>query len=192
MINAVTRENYIDALLDHDEGPCFCHSTRFWDTSCRSSCIMLHFQPQYASPRLRSSTSNASSGHELSAVVAPELQNLTADDVDILGAVIQRAGPSATTFFTVFKAYSDVLRERGLDPQEVVYYGKLLKLGTMKGRNWGEKWEMVRTQRNYVRYSLIPVFSIKLKAILACCNFSFRRDVRLGCRNPALTTGALG
>lgn len=78
--------------------------------------------------------------------VAPELQNLTPGDIEILDAVIKRAGPSATTFFTIFKAYSDVLNERGLDPQEVVYYGKLLKLGTLKGKNWGDKWEMVKTQ----------------------------------------------
>lgn len=78
--------------------------------------------------------------------VAPELQHLTAGDIDILDAVIRQAGPTANTFFTIFKAYSDVLKERGLDPQEVVYYGKLLKLGTLKGKNWGDKWEAVKAQ----------------------------------------------
>lgn len=35
-----------------------------------------------------------------------------------------------------------------MDPQhEVVYYGKLLKLGTLRGKNWGEKWEMVKGQQ---------------------------------------------
>ncbi|KAF8902076.1 hypothetical protein CPB84DRAFT_1746800 [Gymnopilus junonius] len=105
---------------------------------------MSRFQPTRASsPLIRSSTISSSTR---SAIVAPELQNLSVEDIDILDAVIQRAGPNATTFFNIFKAYSDVLNERGLDPQEVVYYGKLLKLGTLKGKNWGEKWESVKAQ----------------------------------------------
>ncbi|KAG6879521.1 hypothetical protein C0992_001854 [Termitomyces sp. T32_za158] len=76
----------------------------------------------------------------------PELTGLLPEDIDLLDAVIDRAGPSATTFLSVFKAYNDVLRDRGLDPQEVVYYGKLLKLGTMKGKNWGDKWDAVKAQ----------------------------------------------
>ncbi|KAF5315974.1 hypothetical protein D9611_004637 [Ephemerocybe angulata] len=78
--------------------------------------------------------------------LAEELRDLSQDDVELLDTVVQRAGPSATTFLTVFKAYSEVLTDRGLDPHEVVYYSKLLKLGTMKGRNWGEKWSRVKTQ----------------------------------------------
>jgi protein SFI1 len=113
---------------------------------------MHRFQPTRASPPIKelapasSSYSISESGHEL----VPELQHLSPSDIDILDAVIQRAGSAATTFFTIFKAYSDVLQERGLDPQEVVYYGKLLKLGTLKGRNWGEKWEMVKAQAGKV------------------------------------------
>ena len=101
---------------------------------------MSRFQPTRASsPPSRNLVLTDSS-------IAPELQNLSLQDIEIIDAVIQRAGPSATTFFNVFKAYSDVLNERGLDPQEVVYYGKLLKLGTLKGKNWGEKWESVKGQ----------------------------------------------
>ncbi|KAG5646652.1 hypothetical protein DXG03_002642 [Asterophora parasitica] len=81
-----------------------------------------------------------------SAASVPELSNLTCDEISLLDAVIDRAGPSATTFLTVFKAYNDVLSERGLDSHEVVYYGKLLKLGTMKGKNWGDKWSAVKAQ----------------------------------------------
>jgi protein SFI1 len=103
-------------------------------------------QLQRLAPLLRSTNSNASSAHEAAGHTAPELQNLTAQDIDIIDAVIERAGSSATTFFSVFKAYSEVLKQRGLDPQEVVYYGKLLKLGTLKGKNWGEKWEVVKEQ----------------------------------------------
>jgi protein SFI1 len=70
-------------------------------------------------------------------------------DVELLDSVIERASPTATTFLPVFKAYNDILQERGIDPHEVVYYGKLLKLGTLKGKNWGDKWEMVKLQHGY-------------------------------------------
>jgi protein SFI1 len=83
-----------------------------------------------------------------SAGPVPELTGLTPTDVDILDSVIQRAAQT-TTFLSVFKAYNDVLLERGLDPHEVVYYGKLLKLGTLKGKNWGDKWNMVKLQHRY-------------------------------------------
>ncbi|KAG6911480.1 hypothetical protein DXG01_014554 [Tephrocybe rancida] len=79
----------------------------------------------------------------------PELSGLSPEEIDLLDAVIERAGPSATAFLSVFKAYNDVLRERGLNPQEVVYYGKLLKLGTMKGKNWGDKWNAVKSQYSH-------------------------------------------
>lgn len=86
-----------------------------------------------------------------SAVSAPELSSLTPDQIDFIEAVISRASPSATTFLTVFKAYNDVLNDRGLDPaNEVVYYGKLLKLGTLKGKNWGDKWDSVKERCGYV------------------------------------------
>jgi protein SFI1 len=86
-------------------------------------------------------------------ISAPDLAKLTTDDVDLIDAVIDRAGPEANTFLTIFKAYNDVLQDHGLDPQEVVYYGKLLKLGTLKGRNWGEKWNMVKLQHGYTATS---------------------------------------
>ncbi|KAG6854332.1 hypothetical protein C0991_008227 [Blastosporella zonata] len=76
----------------------------------------------------------------------PELTDLSPSEIDLLDTVIDRAGPSSTTFLGVFKAYNDVLHERGLNPQEVVYYGKLLKLGTMKGKNWGDKWNAIKSQ----------------------------------------------
>jgi len=86
-----------------------------------------------------------------STVVVPELRNLARNDLEFIEAVIQRAGPMATTFPVVFKAYNGVLKERGMDSGEVRYYGKLLKLGTMKGKNWGEKWEAVKSQQIQVR-----------------------------------------
>ena len=82
-------------------------------------------------------------------VAVPELSGLNSEDIELIEAVISRAGAAATTFLPVFKAYSDVLHERGLDQHEVVYYGKLLKLGTLKGRNWGEKWNLVKLQNGH-------------------------------------------
>lgn len=111
---------------------------------------MHRFQPTRASP-IRSSALSNSTRTEPSVAVAPELEHLSPEDIDILDAVIDRAGPSATTFFKIFKAYSDVLKERGLDPQEVVYYGKLLKLGNLKGKDWAEKWRVVKAQATLVR-----------------------------------------
>lgn len=111
------------------------------------------FQPTRASPPLRlakpTHVPSAPPSIDLSVissstVVVPELLNLAPDDIDFIEAVIHRAGPLATTFPLVFKAYNDVLKEWGMDAGEVRFYGKLLKLGTMKGKNWGEKWEAVK------------------------------------------------
>lgn len=85
----------------------------------------------------------------ISAVSVPELAGLTPEDVEIIDQILNRAGPTATTFLMVFKAYNDVLQERGLDPHEVLYYGKLLKLGTLKGRNWQDKWGAIKEQYGY-------------------------------------------
>ena len=127
---------------------------------------MHRFQPARASSPGRAHAPDSSAITDLTqsanGTVAPELQHLSADDVDILDAVIKRAGPSATTFFTIFKAYSDVLNDRGLDPQEVIYYGKLLKLGTLKGKNWGDKWEMVKAQLVQVSCNLAGFANYKL------------------------------
>lgn len=88
-------------------------------------------------------------GSRASAPSVPELAGLSTFDVEVLDAIIERAGPEASTFLTVFKAYSDILQERGLDPHEVLYYGKLLKLGTLKGQSWGDKWAMIKAQHGY-------------------------------------------
>lgn len=78
--------------------------------------------------------------------LSPELAALTPDEVDFIDAVMQRASPAATTL-TVFKVYNELLKERGVDPdQETVLYNKLLKILTIKGKNWGEKWDIVKRQ----------------------------------------------
>ncbi|KAI8998736.1 Sfi1 spindle body protein-domain-containing protein [Trametes punicea] len=78
------------------------------------------------------------------------LVGLSPEEIDFIDEVISRAPATASTFLTIFKAYNDVLQERGLDPQnEVVYYGKLLKIGTLKGKSWADKWSMVKEQQGY-------------------------------------------
>lgn len=117
---------------------------------------MSRFKPTRASPPLRSALKNPSvaatedilNHSRSSGCSAPELAALSAEEIEFIDTVIQKAGPSATTFLTIFKAYNDTLHERGLDPQhEVVYYGKLLKLGTLKGKDWRQKWETVKLQQ---------------------------------------------
>lgn len=115
------------------------------------STISHSFSSAPAVPSTTVSAPGRSDRSRSSAVSAPELANLTPDQIDFIDTVISRASPSATTFLTVFKAYNDVLHDRGLDPQhEVVYYGKLLKVGTLKGANWGDKWNAVKEKCGYV------------------------------------------
>ncbi|KAJ7774770.1 hypothetical protein B0H16DRAFT_1303578 [Mycena metata] len=119
---------------------------------------MSGFRPTRASPpskltaledSLLTSTLSADLSRS-SSVSIRELIGLTHEEVDLLDAIIAHAGASATTFPAVFDAYNAVFKERGLDPSaDVVYYGKLLKLGTLKGSNWGEKWGMVKAQQGY-------------------------------------------
>lgn len=76
----------------------------------------------------------------------PALSTLSPEDAEVLDAIISKA-PDATAFMTVFKAYSEVLHQRGLDPgNDVVYYKQLLKLGVIKGADWGTKWKIVKGQ----------------------------------------------
>lgn len=74
------------------------------------------------------------------------LSALTSEQVRILDMIISRA-PGATTFLAIFKTYNDVLEELSMDASsDVVYYKLLLKLGVVKGKDWGEKWRTVKTQ----------------------------------------------
>jgi protein SFI1 len=89
-----------------------------------------------------------------SALSTAELATLTPDEIEFLDAVISRAPTSATTFIHIFKAYNEVISERGLDAEnEVEYYKKLLKIGTLKGENWASKWRAVKAQNGYTATS---------------------------------------
>lgn len=112
----------------------------------------MSFRPTRASSPVHPSAASVLSSLSQSTnppISVPELSSLTQFDVNLIEAIIQRASPTATTFLTVFKAYNDVLQDKKMDPHEVVYYGKLLKLGTLKGASWGDKWEVVKETYAY-------------------------------------------
>jgi protein SFI1 len=117
---------------------------------------MSRYRPLYAptKPRVEGPAQRAPGEKVLfglsTSVPIPELAGLSPDEVEFIDSVIQRAPATATTFLTVLKAYNDILLERGLDPQnEVVYFGKLLKLGTVKGQNWKDKWDIIKDRHAY-------------------------------------------
>ncbi|KAF7294982.1 CTLH domain-containing protein [Mycena indigotica] len=104
--------------------------------------------PAKVSESLLASTLSAADASRSSTVSIRELVGLTPSEVELLDAIVERAG-SATTFPAIFTAYNAVLKERGLNTSEVVFYGKLLKLGTLKG-SWADKWRMIKLQQGYV------------------------------------------
>jgi protein SFI1 len=114
------------------------------------------FTPARAStpPHSYATRSAVSDVSRSSALSIAELATLTPDEVEFLDAVISRAPASATTFIHIFKAYNEVISERGLDAEnEVDYYKKLLKIGTLKGENWASKWRAVKAQNGYIATS---------------------------------------
>ncbi|KAI5122945.1 hypothetical protein M0805_006826 [Coniferiporia weirii] len=120
-----------------------------------SSFLPLRASPQ-ASPRRRPrggvpnlssvdiTTSSATSS------TSAALSGLSPKDVQLIDEIIKRSPSTATTFLTVFKAYNEVLHERNMDAaNDVVYYKILLKLGVVKGHDWGSKWRAVKAQLGY-------------------------------------------
>ncbi|KDQ18482.1 hypothetical protein BOTBODRAFT_512784 [Botryobasidium botryosum FD-172 SS1] len=116
---------------------------------------MSWFRPARSSPSLppHASTSGSSpsvrafvpgtntSEHSQSPSSSLPLSSLSEDDVKILDLIITRAPASATSFLAVYKAYNEVLEEKGIDAKDdVVYYKFLLKLGVFRGKDWGERW----------------------------------------------------
>lgn len=105
-------------------------------------------------PHSHATRSAVSDVSRSSALSIAELATLTPDEIKFLDAVISRAPASATTFIHIFKAYNEVISERGLDAEnEVDYYKKLLKIGTLKGENWASKWRAVKAQNGYAATS---------------------------------------
>ena len=122
---------------------------------------MSHFKPLRASPLLsptkksRTKTPKPSrfdvTTSSATSISSEALSGLTAEDVQLIDEIIRRAPATTTTFLNVFKAYNEVLQERGLDSgNDVVYYKMLLKIGVVRGMDWGTKWDTVKEQYGYV------------------------------------------
>ncbi|KAG8892585.1 hypothetical protein FRB99_002611, partial [Tulasnella sp. 403] len=93
-------------------------------------------------PHVRVDVGQASASSTTSVL---SLATLSPQDVKVLDAIIERVPPSATSFLDVFKAYNEVLQERGLDAsQDVTFYRFLLKLGVLRG-TWNERWATVKS-----------------------------------------------
>lgn len=102
-------------------------------------------RPKHAIPNLYDMTISSATSS-----CSAALSNLTPKDVRLIDEIIERSPPSATTFLTVFKAYNEVLAECNMDvANDVVYYKILLKLGVIKGHDWGTKWNTVKAQLGY-------------------------------------------
>jgi protein SFI1 len=103
--------------------------------------------PRAASPKLPQSLRNVSSpAPQMSAdpSLAP-FANLSPEDVNIIDSIILRAGPEATSWIAVVKAYNDVFQDLGREAaDDVDIYTILLKLGLIRASNWGERWSHVR------------------------------------------------
>ncbi|RUP50469.1 hypothetical protein BC936DRAFT_138991 [Jimgerdemannia flammicorona] len=73
----------------------------------------------------------------------------TAQDLEILSDVVDLAtqtarskASEATSFISIFRAYDAVLRARRIDPStDTMYYRFLLRLSSIEGRTWKEKFE---------------------------------------------------
>ncbi|KZV72882.1 hypothetical protein PENSPDRAFT_628005 [Peniophora sp. CONT] len=102
----------------------------------------------------RTSTTNANgksfaSGSSLPSVSA-ELSSLTREDIAFLDAVVRRCQRGASGWMALTAAYGAELEARGIDgADEVVYYAKLLKIGSVKGTSWSDKWASVKRQYGY-------------------------------------------
>ena len=121
---------------------------------------MTSFYPSRASPQasprqlLRNKFPNLGSldttGSSITSSASAALSGLTDKDIELIDEIIERSPPTATTFLTVFKAYNEVLAERNMDAaNDVTYYKLLLKLGVVKGGDWGTKWNTVKATHGY-------------------------------------------
>ncbi|KAG8748037.1 hypothetical protein FRC10_009789 [Ceratobasidium sp. 414] len=121
--------------------------SRFNPPRTSSPLVRARAQTTVSTPAPSRATRPAS--EEISTSSAKSLQQLTPHDVQIIDAIIERAPATAKAFVAVYKAYNAVLQERGLNPgDDVIYYEFLLKLGLVKGAEWGDKWATAKAQLN--------------------------------------------
>ena len=110
---------------------------------------MLHFEPSRSStpPRAKLASSHPSNATLTSTASSTlPLSALTEQHIEVIDDIISRT-PHATTFLAVFNAYKAVLQERGINEEDdVIYYGFLLKLGVVKGKDWETRWNTVKDE----------------------------------------------
>jgi len=103
--------------------------------------------PRAASPKLPQSLHNVSSpaSHMSADPNLAPFADLSPEDVNIIDSIILRAGPEATSWIAVVKAYNDVFQDLGKEAaDDVDIYTVLLKLGLIRASNWGERWSHVK------------------------------------------------
>jgi protein SFI1 len=112
--------------------------------------------PRAASPKLPQSLPNVSSAapHMSAEPNLAPFANLSPEDVNIIDSVILRAGPEATSWIAIVKAYNDVFQDLGKEAaDDVDIYTILLKLGLVRASNWGERWSHVKDTLSIVSSS---------------------------------------
>ena len=103
--------------------------------------------PRAASPKLPQSSPAVPTAipHMSSEPNLAPFANLSPEDVNIIDSIILRAGPEATSWIAIVKAYNDVFQDLGKEAaDDVDVYTILLKLGLIRASNWGERWSHVK------------------------------------------------
>lgn len=112
--------------------------------------------PRAASPKLPQSLQNVSSAasHRSAEPNFAPFTNISPEDAAIIDSIILRAGPEATSWIAIVKAYNDIFRELGKEAaDDVDVYTILLKLGLIRASNWGERWSHVKNTLGIVSSS---------------------------------------
>ncbi len=73
------------------------------------------------------------------------LSELTPEQIEVIDAIIRRAPENTTTFLAIYKAYEEVLEQRGIEATpDVNYYKILLQVGVIKAQYWRDRWRIAR------------------------------------------------
>lgn len=102
-------------------------------------------KPRSSKSSLFESAVSQSGDNSRSSAQLSDFAGLLPEHVHTIDTIINRAGTTVNTFLPVYKVYSDLVKDAG----EVFYYGKLLKLGRLKGTSYSEKWAEIKKQYGY-------------------------------------------
>ena len=73
------------------------------------------------------------------------LSGLTPEQIEVIDAIIKRAPENTTTFLAIYKAYEEVLEQRGIEATpDVNYYKILLQIGVIKAQYWRDRWRIAK------------------------------------------------